>query len=147
MCYHVVTATRDREPVFSDVACARIVVDALQFVRRERAYLLAYALMPDHMHAVLVPRDGHSISQVMQTIKGYTARAINEQHGRQGRLWQRSFHDRTIRDERQLFDTIEYIHMNPVVGDLTERPRAYEFSSAERPESVDLEAFYGLGRG
>ena len=78
----------------------------------------------------------------MQSLKGYTSRIINAKAGRRGPLWQRSFYDRMIRDEPQLLQAIEYVHMNPVVVGLVEDVEAYEFSSAGRPDSVDLEAFY-----
>lgn len=140
-CYHVASTTRDRVPVFSDPGCASLVVDAVQFVRRERAYVLAYVVMPEHFHALFVPRDGTSISQVMQSIKGYTARLVNEKLARRGPLWQRSFYDRMIRDERQLLETVDYVHMNPVLAGLVEDPRAYPYSSAGQDDLADLHAF------
>ena len=140
-CYHVVSATKDRVPIFSDPACASTVHAAIQFVRHERAYVVAYVVMQDHLHALLVPRDGTSISQVMQSIKGYTARLVNEQLERRGPLWQRSFYDRMIRDERQLLKTVEYVHMNPVMAGLVENPEKYPFSSACQGDLVDLDTF------
>ncbi len=137
-CYHVVTTTRDRVPVFLDPDCASLAVEVVQFMRRERAYVLAYVVMPEHLHALLVPRDGTSISRVMQSIKGYTARLVNEKLARRGPLWQRSFYDRMIRDERQLLETVTYVHMNPVVAGLVEDPEAYPYSSAGQDDLVDL---------
>ena len=113
-CYHVVTTTRDRVPVFLDPDCASLVIEAVQFVRHERAYVLAYVVMPEHLHALLVPRDGTSISQVMQSIKGYTARLVNEKLDRRGPLWQRSFYERVIRDEDELNRIRQYIIDNPM---------------------------------
>lgn len=140
-CYHVVSATRDRVPVFLDPECASLVVEAVQFVRRERAFLLAYVVMPDHLHGLLVPRDGTSISQVMQSIKGYTARRVMGLLGRRGALWQRSFYDQMVRDERQLKEMMKYVHFNPVVAGLVEDPEAYPYSSAGQEELVDLGIF------
>ena len=140
-CYRVVSATRDRTPVFLDPDCASLVVEAIQFVRHERAYVLAYVVMPEHLHALLVPRNGASISQLLQSIKGYTARHVNEKLDRLGPLWQRSFYDRMIRDERQLLKTVESVHMNPVMAGLVEDPEKYPFSSAREGDLVDLDAF------
>lgn len=146
-CYHVSSVLRGRAQLLASSANAQAVVDALRFQRTDRAYLLAYAVMPDHFHAVLVPKDTWNISQVMQSVKGYAARVINARNEVRGPLWQRSFHDRMIREEQQLLQTIAYVHMNPVVAGLVEKPEAYEFSSAGRPESVDIEAFFGDSRG
>jgi REP element-mobilizing transposase RayT len=117
------------------------VVDAVQFVRRGRAYVLAYVVMPEHFHALFVPRDGASISQVMQSVKGYTARRVNEKLVGRGPLWERSFYDRMIRDERQLLETASYVRMNPVVAGLVEDPEAYPYSSAGHDHLVDLDLF------
>jgi REP element-mobilizing transposase RayT len=138
----VSSVVRGRVTLLADPLNAQSVVDSLQFQRTDRAYLLAYAVMPDHFHAVLVPQYPRTISQVMQSVKGYAARIMNARSGVRGSVWQQSFYDRMIRDEPQLFETIEYVHMNPVVAGLAKDAEAYEFSSAGRPESVDLEAFY-----
>lgn len=140
-CYHVVTSTRNRLPLFRETASAKAVATALQFLRAERAYLIAYAVMPDHLHAVLVPRAPYNISRVMQSVKGYTARLLNERNGSRGPLWQRGFYDRMIRDEEQLLDTVNYVHMNPVAGGLAPDPEAYSYSSAGRDDEVDLALF------
>lgn len=138
-CYHVVSTTKDRAPVFLDPDCASLVVEAVQFVRRqERAYVFAYVVMPEHFHAMLVPRGGTSISRIMQSIKGYTARRVNEKLARRRPLWQRSFYDRMLRDERQMLETVNYVHMNPVVAGLAEDPQAYPYSSARGEDLVDL---------
>jgi REP element-mobilizing transposase RayT len=140
-CYHVTTRTRGAAPVLRDPANARIIVDALQFVRRDRAYLLGYAILPDHLHAVLVPRGQQTISRVMQSIKGYSARPMNARQGRSGALWQPSFYDRVIRDEAHLLDTLEYMHRNPVAAGLADTPEEYLFSSAHPDAQTDLEMF------
>ena len=140
-CYHVVSTTRDRVPILLDPDCASLVVEAVQFIRRERAYVLAFVVMPEHFHALVVPRDGTSVSRVMQSIKGYTARLVNERLNRRGPLWQRSFYDRMIRDERQLLETVNYVHTNPVVAGLVEDPEASTYSSAGRDDLTDLGVF------
>ncbi|MEX1253820.1 MAG: transposase [Dehalococcoidia bacterium] len=141
-CYHVVTTTRGRDPLFRDPSNAGIVVAALQHLRR-RCYLLAFAVMPDHVHALIVPRDDYTSSQIMQGLKGYTSRVLNARAGRRGSVWQQSFYDRIIRNDKQLWDTIEYVHNNPVAGGLSVIPETYDFSSAGRDSTVDLAEFFG----
>ena len=66
-CYHVTTRTRGGAPVFRDPANARIIVDALQFMRRHRAYLLGYAILPAHLHSFLVPRGQQDDEKLRQS--------------------------------------------------------------------------------
>ena len=118
---------------------AAIAVDAIDFVRTTKAFVLAYAVMPDHLHVVAVPRDGETIATVMQSIKGFSSYRINRVLGRRGRLWQQSYHDHVIRTEEQLLAAIRYVERNPVEDRLVDTPEDYPYSSA----TVDLSADYG----
>ena len=140
-CYHVTTGTREAAPLLQDPGNARAVVDALQFLRGDRAYLLGYAVLPDHFHALLVPRGEQTISKLMQSVKGYSARVVNATQGRSGALWQRSFYDRVMWDEAHLIDVLEYIQLNPVAAGLAGAPEEYPFSSAYVDAETDLKIF------
>jgi len=140
-CYHVTTKTKGNAPLFRDAANADIVVRALQFLRIDRAYLLGYVLMPDHLHVVLIPRGDQTISRLMRTIKGYVSRVINSERGATGSLWQPSFHDRVMRNERHLLETLDYIHRNPLVAGLVMSPEEYRHSPAHLEAQTDLELF------
>jgi REP element-mobilizing transposase RayT len=140
-CFQVTAVVRGRKRLFSDERLARVLEDALRFVRLDRAYVLAYVIMPDHVHALLIPRTPHTISQIMQTIKGYSARRINQVLETHGTVWQQSFHDRVIRNEEQLAAAVAYIETNPVKAGLVERPTDYPFSSAHAETTTDIEAW------
>jgi putative transposase len=140
--YHTISATRGRQPFFSDATMSGRLLESIQFVRHAGApFVLAYAIMPDHLHLLLVPRDNSSVSDVMKSVKGYTAKDVNKLMRRSGPIWQPSFYDRVIRGEQQLSSTIEYIHRNPVVAGLVGNAEAYAFSSASPNAETDLEAF------
>jgi REP element-mobilizing transposase RayT len=136
--YHTISKTLDRRPIFAEPAMAEVVVAALEFLRQDQAFVIAYAVMPDHLHALLVPKTPRTIPEVMQSLKGYVAREVNRASGTQGPLWQRSYYDRVIRDEKQLGDTIRYIEANPVSEGLVSEAQAYPFSSAYQGIELDL---------
>ena len=140
--YHTISVTRGRQPVLSDPRSALALLNAIQFERTsERAYVLAYAILPDHLHLLLVPREPSDISVVMRNLKSYAAKSINEAVRRSGPLWQSSFYDRVIRDEAHLERTIEYVHCNPVVAGLSARALDYPWSSAHPSAVTDVERF------
>lgn len=107
------------------------------------AFILAYAVMPDHLHLLVAPRDTGSVSDIMHSIKRYAAKRINETMARHGPLWQQSFYDRVIRNEEHLRATIEYIHRNPVSAGLVSEEQQYRFSSAHPGAMSDIDAFFG----
>jgi len=83
----------------------------------------AFVIMPDHMHAIVWivelpgPRGSvpsTSLWRVMQRFKSISTRKINQIQGTPGaQFWQRSYHDRIIRDEAALQMMRQYIHDNP----------------------------------
>ena len=50
-------------------------------------------------------------------------------------FWHREFRDRYIRDEEHYYDTVDYIHNNPVKAGLAESPETWPWSSAEIVEA------------
>ena len=78
------SATLGRRPIFTDAAAAQVVVDALNSIRGEKAYVIAFVVMPDHLHALLVPKEPLTISEVMRSLKGSAAREINRLHDTSG---------------------------------------------------------------
>ena len=71
--------------------------------------------MPDHMHGILaLPRAGRSLSHVVRDFKaGVTREVRREGIEFEGKLWQRSFYDRIIRDPRAWWYVDRYIALNP----------------------------------
>jgi putative transposase len=55
-----------------------------------------------------------ALESITGRIKGRSSRWINQRTGKSGRLWQEESYDRKIRSERDLEETIDYIHNNPI---------------------------------
>ena len=126
--YLVTTATRDREPWFSDFHLGRHLVKAL---RNESGFAetLAYVVMPDHMHWLMRLRQG-SMSHVVANVKAASAYAINRHLGRTGSLWQRGFYDHALRREEDLRAMARYIVANPLRAGLVENIGQYSLWDA-----------------
>ena len=81
--------------------------------------LIAAVVMPDHVHILLTPKKEFTISKIIKGIKGKTAREINLGRNVEGSLWQDEYFDRIMRDEKELFEKINYMWHNPVKKGLT----------------------------
>lgn len=76
-----------------------------------------YAIMPNHFHGIFILNNENnqniSISNVIGGFKSLTTIAIHKL-GLKDFKWQRSFYDRIIRDEKELFYIRQYIDQNPL---------------------------------
>ncbi len=112
---------------------AALVADALRFFDHQRYELNAWVLMPNHVHIVLWPIPNHTLSEVLQSWKGFTARQANKLLGRAGvRFWQPETFDHWIRDDEEHERCCRYVIHNPVKARLCLNPAEWQWSSAWR---------------
>lgn len=123
-----------------DSAAAAIVQQSLFHGDGTRYRLLAWAIMPNHVHVLIRLVDGWTLGRVVRSWKTFAARAIGR-----GPLWHREYWDRYIRDRTHYQRAIHYIDHNPVTAGLCARPVDWLWSSAHHRDSVGTPA--GPGRG
>ena len=111
-------------------AVANIVEHALLHGDGKRYRLLAWCVMPNHIHVLIETGSAYPVSKIVQGWKSYTARLINQHLGRSGSVWMRDYFDRYIRDEHHLAAVIAYIHNNPVKAGLVSHEQDWHHSSA-----------------
>lgn len=119
---------------------AAAVQDALLRFHPEHYALIAWVVMPNHVHVVIETKQGHSLSNIVKSWKGYSARRINVLHGASGRLWQPDYYDRRIRDDAHLAAAVAYVEDNPVKAGLVARPEDWAFSSAAGRADLEVRA-------
>lgn len=113
-----------------DPRIARLVEDALLHFDGVRYRMIAWVIMPNHVHVLIEMLEGYALSDIVHSWKSYTAKEANRILGRTGQFWFREYFDRYIRDERHFANTIQYIHNNPVNAGLVDRAEDWPFSSA-----------------
>jgi REP element-mobilizing transposase RayT len=79
----------------------------------QRYRLIGYAVMNDHVHVVVEPSMGYDLTAIVQSWKSYTTIRVLRSFGRKGRIWQREYFDRVIRDDEELRNRLAYILGNP----------------------------------
>lgn len=126
--FHLTTRTQGGEPWFTPVLRTRLVDYAASAIRRTDATLLAYAIMPNHLHLVL--RQGRQpLDRVMQPLLRRAALVVQRSHGLVGHVFQRRYRDHVCLDPDYARNTIVYTHLNPVRAGLLEDPGAYDWAS------------------
>jgi superfamily II DNA or RNA helicase len=97
-----------------------IVEESLRHFDGERYSLGWFAIMPNHVHALVIPLNGHALAEITHTWKSFTANRINAAVGRTGRLWQDESFDMIVRSSGHLRKVAEYIRDNPKAARLGE---------------------------
>lgn len=98
---------------------AEIVISTINYLKENDYDLIAYCIMPNHVHLVLsLKQNSRSVDKIMQSLKRYSARQINKLLKRSGSFWQAESYDHVVRDEDELYRIIKYVLNNPVKAGL-----------------------------
>jgi len=113
---------------------ADLMQETLQLFDGERYRLIAWCVMPNHVHVLIEPI--FRLPKILQSWKSFTGRWAMANNTKLGLgipgtpFWMREYWDRYIRDEAHFYSTINYIHNNPVKAKLCAAPSDWPWSSA-----------------
>jgi REP element-mobilizing transposase RayT len=116
--------------VLARPAIAAIVRDVLLRMDGAQYDLLAWCVMPTHVHVLVQQKPGWPLEVIVHGWKSVSARRANRLLDRRGAFWAREYFDRAMRDERQTETAAAYIHANPVKARLCAAPEDWPWSSA-----------------
>jgi len=96
---------------------------------REWVQMIAYCVMPTHLHLVLKQLMEDGITEFMGDLLNSFTRYFNLRRARKGPLWEGPFKNVRVESDDQLLHLTRYVHLNPVTAFLTERPEDWKYSS------------------
>ena len=132
--YFITICTNKREHFFGEIHehkmelskigdFANSYVDKINATFKD-AQILSHVIMPNHVHAIIIleyrtENQQHTISEIVQTFKRHSTveyinlvkQCIVQPFDK--KLWQRSFHDHIIRNEKGYKTISDYIKNNP----------------------------------
>jgi REP element-mobilizing transposase RayT len=105
----------------------------------ERYELVAFCIMPNHVHLLIrsfvnitAEHQGktakYPLADTLRLIKGSTARECNLTLGRSGKFWHHESYDHYVRDEEEFERIIKYILNNPVKAGLVKEWNQWKFT-------------------
>lgn len=130
VCYHVINRGNRRATIFHTRS------DYDSFVRlmhrasdRTPIRILAYCLMPNHVHFVLWPNEDGDMSRWLHWL--FTSHVVRYNRLRRisGRVWQGRFKAFPIQQDRHLLTVLRYVERNPVRANLVRNAIDWEWSS------------------
>ena len=133
-----------------DDRIAKEVADSMHYLDGKVYRLDAYCIMANHVHVVFAPlaiqpsetdtvdlteKDAqtkslcyNTLSSVMQSLKGYTARKANRLLGRRGAFWQHESYDHSVRNASEWQRIVNYVLNNPVKAGLVDEWEKWQWS-------------------
>jgi putative transposase len=128
--HHVTQRGNRRGAVFfNDADCLAYLCRLRERASRHGIEVLAYCLMPNHVHLVVVPRHSDGLHRALKPVHMEHAQRINRALGWTGHLWQGRFFSSPL-DESYLWAALRYVELNPVRAGLVDRAERYRWSSA-----------------
>lgn len=113
-----------------DERIAALVQDTLKRFDGERYRLIAWCVMPNHVHLLVEAKTGYPLSDTVHSWKSFSAHKANDLLGRKGKFWMPDYFDRFIRDGKHFVASCEYIRQNPVKAGLVVAPEDWPWGSA-----------------
>lgn len=90
---------------------------------------ICYCLMPNHYHFLIRQLQDHAISDFMHHLNTSYTKYFNFNNERTGRLFEYTFKAIHVETEEQLLHLSRYIHLNPLMANLTNDLKKYPWSS------------------
>ncbi len=91
--------------------------------------IVAYCIMPTHLHMALVQLKERGISIYMKNLLDSYTRYFNIKNERKGPLWQGRFKSVLVEGDEQLLHLTRYIHLNPTSDNFVEKTGDWPYSS------------------
>ena len=135
--HHIIQRGNRRQKVFFNEG------DYSEYLRLLNSYshrfkvdILAYCLMPNHIHLIATPlKNGNLAQAIGETHRNYT-RFINFREKWRGYLWQGRFSSYVL-DERYLLSATRYMLLNPVKAGIVKNPWDYKWASTKHHMRID----------
>ena len=131
MPHHITQRGNYRQNVFGDDNDRRhYLVWMAEYSKKYGLQVLAYCLMSNHVHFIVIPKDEDSIARAFNTSHMRYSQYRNKKSNTTGHLWQGRFFS-CVMDDKHLTLAARYIERNPVRAHIVKKPYEYPWSSAK----------------
>lgn len=100
-----------------------------EYTRKYDLSVLAFCLMPNHVHFLAIPHKQDSLAKTFNICHMRYSQYYNKKRQATGHLWQGRFYSCAL-DNLHLYEAIRYIENNPVKSKLTKEAVQWPWSSA-----------------
>ena len=128
--YFITAGTYLKQHFFTSPQKKKMLFVTIQEIfQKNLTELLAWVILSNHYHLLINLKDPVLLPEIIKKIHSKSAVELNKEDKKVGRkIWQ-NYWDRCIRDEKDYYSKLNYVHFNPVKHGYTEDPSEYRFSS------------------
>ncbi len=113
--YHVYNRGHNKQTIFLDYKdYARYLKRLKEYLKKHDVILLAYCLMPNHVHLLLYQKGEESIDRFIHRLHTAFTMYFNKKYERVGAVFQGRFKAKLIDTDEYLLHVSRYIHINPI---------------------------------
>jgi len=128
--HHITQRGNNQQQVFLDDADRNKYLKFIaEYSTRFKLRLLAYCLMPNHVHFIAIPEREDSLARTFNCAHMRYSQYFNKKAGTSGHLWQGRFYS-CILDQPHLEAAVRYIENNPIRAKMVKKAWAWRWSSA-----------------
>jgi putative transposase len=149
--YYSTCTIVDWLPVFQSDPYFQNIINSLKYCHEHKDLLLiAYIIMPTHLHLITSNTEHTSLSEIMRDFRHFTSGQIRKllEEDNQAfyiesfhkaakglsdqdfKVWSYGFHPIALKSEKWLKQKMDYLHFNPVRKGFVELPEQWKYSSA-----------------
>jgi putative transposase len=126
--YHITVRANRQELIMHHDAIYELFLTVLNRAKKKyRFQIYNYCIMGNHVHLIIHPHEGESISRIMQWILSVFARAWNKMHSVSGHVWGERFFSKIINTFSEFIHTFNYIAQNPVKAGIAAQADQWEY--------------------
>ncbi|MBR3002800.1 MAG: transposase [Clostridia bacterium] len=128
--FHIMVQGVNREYIFDSNLYKNLYLKIIkQSIPQFNVNIISYCIMSNHAHILVNAEEIIDISNFMKKINTTYAMIYNNENNRVGHVFRNRYKSQPIKDLRQLYCCINYIHNNPVKAKMCINKEEYKFSS------------------
>jgi len=126
--YHVTAKINRGEKIFLVQEDRELFMDILKRAKKRFNFSIEnFCIMGNHVHLLIKPECGNSLSKIMQWLLGVYAQLWNKKHNLSGHLWGDRFFSRIIKGILDYMRVFSYINLNPVIAGIVKQPEDWMY--------------------
>ena len=127
--YHVTARVNRKEMILVNDSIKELFLKTVRRAKAKYGFRIEnFCIMGNHIHFIIMPGAGESLSAIMQWILSVFAMSYNRLHNLWGHVWGSRFYSQIIPSFRDYIRAFDYIDANPVKAGCVGDRREWQYS-------------------